>query len=454
MAKSRRRRSSEDQFEVSHPNAAGIDIGAKSIYVAVPPDRTEHPVRNFGTMTTDLNRLAAWLEECEVDTVAMEATGVYWVPLYEILEDRGVKVYLVNAHHVKTVPGRKSDVLDCQWLLRLHRFGLLRNSFRPTAEIVEFRQYLRQHHTHVKSAATQVQLIQKALVLMNIQLHNVISDITGETGMAILRAISAGEHDPAVLAKHRNYRCRANLAKIQASLTGNYRKEHLFALRQALELYDLYQRLEQECHREADTLLQQINAGLGATPREPLPKKSKKRTKSAPPVDYRTPLYQLTGVDLTAVPGFSEYTAATLISEIGTDMTRWPTVKHFAAWLRLTPRTTITGGKHKNRRKLPTTSRASAIFRRAALCAARTKTAIGAGYRRFASRPGRAMHAIAATAHKLARIVYRMLKEGTAYQEPDLQEWQSKHRDRAIRQLRKRAKALGLQVLVQPSAAS
>ncbi len=450
MAKPRRsggHSPSQDELSVCHPNAGGIDIGAKSIYVAVAPNRAEAEVRAFGTMTKHLIELASWLEDCAVDTVAMEATGVYWIPLYEILEERGINVHVVNAHHVKTVPGRKSDVLDCQWLLRLHRFGLLQSSFRPTAEIVELREYLRQHHNHVKGAGSQVQRMQKALTLMNLQLHNVISDITGDTGMAIIRAVVAGEHDPKVLAEFRNHRCKASKPVIEASLTGNYRKEHLFTLRQALELYDHYQRLGNQCHNAADALLQSVNASPDAAHRPPLPKKPKKRTKSTPPVDYRTSLYQLSGVDLTDVPGFSEYTAATLLSEIGTDMTRWPTVKHFTSWLRLTPRTTITGGKHKDRRKLPTTNRASEIFRRAALCASRTKTLIGAVYRRFAQRPDRAMHAIAATAHKLARIVYCMLKDGVPYQEQNIEEWNMQHRDRAIKALKKRAKAMGMELV-------
>lgn len=444
-------RSNVDQFSVCHPNAAGIDIGSKSIYVAVPPDRTESSVMCFGTFTTDLLRLAEWLDACGVDTVAMEATGVYWVPLFEILEERGIAVYVVNAHHVKTVPGRKSDVLDCQWLLRLHHFGLLRGSFRPTAEIVELRAYLRQQQNHVRGAASQIQRMQKALTLMNLQLHNVISDITGQTGIAILRAILAGERDPKVLAQHRDYRCKASADVIEGSLTGNYRNEHVFELRHALELYDHYQRLGRECHYAAEAVLQNINANLDRE-MPPLPPNKKRRTKSSPPVDYRTPLYHLTGTDLTAIPGFSDLTAMALIAEIGTDMSAWKTVKHFTSWLRLTPRTTITGGKHKDRRKLPTKSRAAAIFRRVALCAARTKTVIGASYRRMAQRPDRAMHAIAATAHKLARIVYTMLKTGMPYQELDLPEWHSKRRGRAIRNLKKRAQALGLDLV--PAAAT
>lgn len=451
MPRARRRPSKDPHLTNRHPNAAGIDIGAKSIYVAVPPDRPEPIVRQFTTFTNDLQSLATWLKECGVDTVAMEATGVYWVPLYEVLESHGIDVHLVNAHHVRTVPGRKSDVLDCQWLQQLHSFGLLQRSFRPTADIVEFREYLRQHRTHVRDAATQVQRMQKALTLMNIQLHNILTDITGQTGMAILRGIIAGERDPKILATHRDARCKASQRLFEESLTGNYRNEHVFALRQALKLYEVHQRLAADCHDAADKVMKKIIANAPPPPRLPLTSPAKRRTKSSPPVDYRKPLYQLTGTDLTAIPGFSDHTAASLIAEIGTDMSRWSTAKHFTSWLRLTPRTMITGGKPKDRSKLPTKSRASEIFRRVAICAARTKTSIAACYRRYAAKPDRAMHAIAATAHKLARIVYALLKHGVPYQEPDLSQWAATNRKRAVASLKKRAEALGMQLVPAPT---
>ena len=433
-------------FEVEHPNAAGIDIGAKAIWVSVREDCASDPVRSFGTMTTDLHELADWLHDCGVDTVAMESTGVYWVPLYEVLQARGIDVHLVNAQHVKCVPGRKSDVLDCQWLRQLHRFGLLRSSFRPSAEIVELRAYLRQRDTLVRAAADQVRRMQKALTLMNLQLHNVISDITGQTGMAILRAIVGGERDPAVLAAHRNYRCRANRATIEASLTGNYQPEHLFALRQSLVLYDMHQKLIAECDDAVAQRLAALLAAAGA-PRDPLPERSGRRQ---PGPELRAPLYQLTGVDLTAIPGLADYSVACLIGEIGTDMSRWPSARAFASWLRVSPRADITGGKPKNRRTLPTTSRAANILRMAALNAGRTDTAIGAFYRRMAVRkpPG---IAVVATANKLARIVYTMLNNQTPFHELGAAAYDSHQRQRAIRNLNRRARALGM-TLVESAA--
>jgi transposase len=435
---------------VENPNAAGIDIGAKSIWVSVPEGRVKQPVREFTTFTTALNELADWLKECAVDTVAMESTGVYWVPLYEILEDRGIDVQLVNAHHVKSVPGRKSDVLDCQWLGQLHRFGLLRGSFRPAAEIVELRTYLRQRDTLVRVAADEVRRMQKALTLMNLQLHNVISDITGETGIKILRAIVAGERDPAVLASYRHYRTRASRETIEAALTGNYQPEHIFSLRQSLTLYDTHQRLIAECDDAVASRLDALNAAIDAA-REPLPKRPQRRSSTKYRyLDFRARLYQLTGVDLTAVPGLSDYSAATLVSEIGTDMSRWPNAKAFTAWLRLSPRADITGGKTKSRRTLPNTSRAAQILRMAALNAGRTDTAIGAFYRRLAIRkpPG---IAVVATASKLARIIYTLLKNQAPFNDIGVAAYNQRQRTRRVRNLERQAKALGL-TLVKPAA--
>lgn len=432
-------------FEVEHPDAAGIDIGAKEIWVSVPEDRAPEPVRCFRTFTAELRELVDWLEHCNVDTVAMESTGVYWIPLFEILQERGFDVNLVNAHHVKSVPGRKSDVLDCQWLRQLHRFGLLRGSFRPSAEIVELRTYLRQRETLVRTAADQIRRMQKALALMNLQLHNVISDITGKTGMSILRAIVAGERDPEVLALHRDRNCRASHAVIAASLTGNYQPEHLFVLRQALTLYDAHQRLIEECDRAVTEKLDALNA-IQNIDRPPLPKRRSRRSSSSPSVDLRPHFYQLTGVDLTAIPGFNDLSVAALIGEIGTDMSRWPSARHFASWLRLCPRTDITGGKPKSRRTLPGANRASQIFRMAALNVSRTNTALGAYYRRKAIR-GPSGIAVVATANKLARIVYTMLRDQTPFNEIGADAYDSHQRQRAIRSLKRRAKALGFTVM-------
>ena len=329
-----------------HPNAAGIDCGSESHYVAVPVDRDDEPVQKFRTFTTDLKQLADWLSKCEIETVAMEATGVYWIPIFEILEERGFEVLLVNAHHVKNVPGRKTDVVDCQWIQELHSFGLLRGSFRPSAEIAEMRSYLRHRETLIRSAGDHVRRMQKALTQMNVQLHNVISDVTGKTGMLILRDIAAGVTDPELLASHRDGRCRASASEIEASLTGNYRAEHVFGLRQNLEMYDAYQRQLHDCDAEIESLFQQI-ASRRCEPELPIPaERCRPRTDgNAPRFEIRELLYRLTGADLTQIDSIGPYTALRLVSEIGTDMSRWKTEQHFTSWLTLAPKNKVSGGR-------------------------------------------------------------------------------------------------------------
>jgi transposase len=445
--KMRRKRAAppEERFEVLRQNAAGIDIGSRGIWVSVPPSRCDESVQAYGVVTGELHKLADWLHDCGIDTVAMESTGVYWVPLYEILEERGFDVWLVNSREVKSVPGRKSDVLDCQWIRRLHTYGLLRRSFRPSAEIVELRQYLRQRDTLISDAADQVRRMHKALTLMNIQIQTVISDITGQTGMAILRDIVAGVRDPKTLANHRHYRCHASVETIEQALTGNYKREHVFALRHALRQYDLNQELVAECDTAAAQLLDALHAQAGREV-QPTPKKNLKRKQKEATVDYRTRFKALVGVDLTAVPGLADYSVAALVSEIGTDMTQWPTSRHFASWLRIVPRSDITGGKPKNRRTLPTTSRAVHLLRMAAMNAGRTNTAIGAFYRNFARRKGKA-EAVVATAHKLARIIYAMLRNQTEFHDVGQDGWEQDRRERTVRNLKRRAKALGLRLV-------
>ena len=319
-------------------NAAGIDCGSAEHFVAVPPDRDPTPVRSFKTFTSDLHRLADWLTACRVKSVAMEATGVYWIPLYEILEARGFDVVLVNAKHVKNVPGRKSDVLDCEWLRELHSVGLLRGSFRPVDSIVALRAYLRHRETLIQSAGAHIQRMQKALVQMNLQLPLVVSDITGVTGLRILRDIVAGQRDPHMLAQHRDPRCQATPAEIVAALTGNYRPEHLFVLSQNLELFDACQQQLAACDTAIEAHMQTLTATLDV-PAGPLPdaRVTRKPRQNEPRFEIRTPLHQLTGVDLTQIDGIAPYTALKLVSEIGTDMRRWPSEKHFTSWLTLAP---------------------------------------------------------------------------------------------------------------------
>ena len=432
-----------------NPNAAGIDCGAERHYVAVPADRDATPVRSFQTFTGELHRLADWLIACGVTTVAMESTGVYWIPLFELLEARGLEVVLVNARHVKNVPGRKSDVMDCQWLQELHSVGLLRGSFRPRAAIAALRAYLRHRESLVQGAATHIQRMQKALVQMNLQLSVVLSDITGVTGLRIVRDIIAGQTDPAALAQHRDVRCQASEADIVAALTGQYRPEHLFALQQNLELFDMYQRQLAACDAAIEAHVATLVA-QAPPPARPLPtprtKAPPKARDNAPRFDVRTPLHQLTGVDLTQIDAIGPYSALRLLAEIGTDMTCWPTEKHFTSWLTLAPHNQVTGGRRLRSATQPSANRAAAILRLSALSLGRTQTALGAFYRRVAYRVGKAK-AITATARKLAILVYRSLKEGLVYHDPGAAAYDAQLRHRVIRRLRQRAAHLGFTLI-------
>jgi transposase len=443
----KRVRRSRPLLERVNANAAGIDCGSESHYVAVPPDRDPEPVRCFKTFTDGLHRLADWLVACGVTTVAMEATGVYWIPIYEILEARGLEVLLVNARHVKNVPGRKSDVTDCEWLRELHSVGLLRGSFRPTAEIAALRSYLRHRETLVQSAATTINRMQKALVQMNLQLHVVISDITGATGLRILRDIVKGQTDPRHLATHRDGRCQASEAEITSALTGNYRPEHLFVLRQNLELYDAFQHQIESCDTQVEGHLRTL-AASAAAPQAPLPAaRSRRRARSNEPhFDVRTPLHQLSGADLSQIDGIGPYNALRLISEIGTDMSRWATEHHFTSWTTLAPHNKVSGGRLLSSRTPPSANRVAAILRVAAMSLGRTQTALGAFYRRLAYRIGKAK-AITATARKLAILVYRCLKGELVYQDPGAAAYDLRNRDSVIRRLRQRAATLGFSLV-------
>lgn len=436
-------RTSPDPLERLHPHAAGIDCGSAEHFVAVPPDRDPTPVRSFATFTGDLHRLADWLTACRVTHVAMEATGVYWIPVFEILEARGFQVILVNARHVKHVPGRKSDVSDCEWLRDLHMLGLLRGSFRPADGMVALRGHLRHRATLIEWAAALIQRMQKALVQMNVQLSLVVTDITGVTGLRILRDIVAGQRDPVHLAQHRDYRCRASEAEIAAALTGNYRAEHLFVLQQNLELFDAYQQQLAACDTAVEAHLAQLTATV-TPPTTALPARRPRHKPrvNEPRFDLRTPLHQLTGADLSQIDGIGPYNALRLLSEIGTDMTRWPTDKHFTSWLALAPNNKISGGRLLSSRTQPSANRAAAMFRLAAVNVGRTHTALGAFYRRLAFRIGKAK-AVTATARKLAVLVYRSLKEGFVYADPGAEAYDAQHRAHVLRRLRQRAQNLG-----------
>jgi transposase len=433
-----------DALEQINLNAAGIDIGAEEIFVAVPKGRDEESVRSFPTFTADLNRTADWLEACGVETVAMESTGVYWIPLYEILEERGLDVNLVNARHVKNVSGRKSDVLDCQWIQQLHTYGLLQPSFRPPEQICAMRSLVRHRDMLIRYRAAHIQHMQKALHLMNVQLTNVLSDITGVTGMKIIRSILAGERNPEVLARYRDKRCAKSQTEIAKSLEGNYKREHLFALKQAVELYDFYDQQLQACDAELEALYNEFDPPDQPGTEPPAPRTTKRR-KNQPYFDLAQSLYRLTGVDLTRVDGVDALTAQTILSEIGVDMSPWPTVKHFTSWLRLAPNNKVTGGKVKQRGTLPTQNRATTALRIAAQSLTHSDSALGGFYRRMRAKHG-APKAITATAHKLARIIYFMLKHRQPYRDPGADYYEEQHRARVVRNLQRKAAKLGMRL--------
>jgi transposase len=431
--------------------AAGVDIGATFHVAAVPVDLDTEPVRSFRSFTADLEQLADWLVKLGITTVAMESTGVYWIPLFEILEARGLEVVLVNARDAKNVPGRKTDVNDAQWIQQLHTYGLLRASFRPTADIASLRAYLRHRERLVEYAASHVQHMQKALMQMNLQLHHVVSDITGVTGMKILRAIVAGERNPDVLAEHRDVRCKASVNTIREALIGNYRPEHLFALRQAIELYDTYGTKLKDCDVEIEASLRALPKNDEGPPSRPAPAPRRRQAqKNEPQFEIQTLLYTLLGVDLTQIHGFGPYSVLRIVAECGAEMTRWPTAKHFTSWLTLAPGSKISGGKVLSSRTRRSANRATSLLRLAAVSVGKTSTALGAFFRRLAARIGKAK-AVTATARKLAVLFYNTLRHGTAYVDPGANYYEERYRQRTITNLRRRADALGF-ALVEAAA--
>ena len=424
---------------------AGIDIGAETHYVAVPADSSDEPVRSFGCFTADLHQMAGWLRDCGVESVAMESTGVYWIPVYEVLEQYGFELSLVDARQVSNVPGRKTDVLDCQWIQQLHTFGLLRGCFRPTGDVVVLRAYWRQRLHLVESASRQILLMQKALEQMNVQLHKVLSDITGVTGTAIIRAIVGGERRPQALAAMRQRGVKNDEATIAKALTGTWREEHLFALKQALELFDIYHEKIRECDEKIE---EQMSRFAPKSDPKDLPKKpgGSSRRKNQPHFDVREELYRMTGVDLTRIDGIDELTALTVICESGTDVTNFATEKHYSSWLGLCPNNRITGGKIKKRRTRDVQNRAAQSLRLAAQSLHHNKSALGAYYRRMAARVG-VSKAITATAHKLAILIYRMLKYGMDYTDQGQQYYEERYRERVLKALDKHAATLGYQLV-------
>jgi transposase len=426
-------------FQAVHPHAAGIDVGNTAHYVAAPPSGEGSQVRKFGTFTSDLYTIADWLKECGVTTVALESTGVYWIPLFEVLEARGFEVCLVDTRRLKSVPGRKTDVLDCQWLQQLHTFGLLQSAFRPEQEVVVLRTYLRQRQMLIRYASHHIQHIQKALQQMNVKLSNVLSDITGQTGMAILDAILAGERDVVRLAQLRDPRCKSSEETIARSLQGHWREDHLFELGQAIELYRTYQAKLLECDERIERCLQGLPDRTGGTA---LPSKKRKMNRHTPRFDARSLLFRTTGVDLTTIDGIDTNTALKVISEIGTKIQRWPTVKHFTSWLCLCPGNKKSGGRVLSTKTRRSSNRAAQALRIAAQCLERSPSALGAYMRRMKARLG-APAAITATAHKLARLLYSLLRYGTPYVDIGQAAFEKRYQHQILKNLNRRAAKLG-----------
>jgi transposase len=455
-SKKRKQKVSVEQgWEAINPRAAGIDIGAREHFACVPAGATPKNVRSFGTFTADLGALADWFKECGVTSVAMEATGVYWIPVFQILEERGFAVILVNARQTKNVAGRKSDVQDCQWIQRLHTYGLLQGSFRPEDPYCVLRAYLRYRDELVSARSTQCQHMQKALQQMNVQLTQVLSDVMGVSGMAIIEAILAGERDPMKLATLVDRRVRATPAAIQKALEGDYREEHLFVLRQAFSLYATYEEKINACNeqivRETATLSDKVDPQF-----KPLPPRKEGRPACKDKMqgqDMREVLYRKFGSDLTAIEGIGVTTALVVLTEVGPNVASFKTEKHFCSWLGLCPDNRISGGKVLSSHTRRVINRASDALRMAAVTLERSQSALGGFYRRMKGRLG-AAQAITATAHKLARIIYRLIKHGEAYVRQGMEDYERRFRERKLHALKKTALSMGFNLIAQQEAAS
>jgi transposase len=426
-------------------DVGGLDIGATEIWVDVGIENDPEPVRRFETFTAELNAMADWLNRCGIRSVAMESTGVYWIPVFQILEAKGIEAVLVNARHVKNVSGRKTDMLDCQWVRTLHSYGLLAASFRPAKDIVVLRCYMRHRQMLIETAASHVQHMQKALEQMNLQLHHVISDVTGATGMRIIRAIVAGQRDAQQLAAMRDTRTKANEQTIAKALEGDYRPEHVFALRQALELFDFYQKEIRDCDQEIGNHIHSLETKAEQGQLKPSRRpKTKRRNQLA--FNVREEAFRISGVDLTEIDSISESAALSLLAEVGIDMGPWPTEKHFASWLTLCPNNKISGGKVLQRHTRKSASRARDILRLCAQSLLGSRSALGAYCRRMCMRLGKPK-GITATAHKLALLVYRMLKLGRHYIDIGQEQYEQRYKERLLKSLARKAKHFGFQLV-------
>lgn len=431
-----------------HPHAAGVDIGAHEIMVCLVNAASIQLVRAFGSYTVDLQAIGCWLAEHGVETVAMESTGVYWIPLFEELERQGFYCHLISSRSLRRVPGRKSDVMDCQWIQTLHSYGLLESSFRPEADLVALRTLLRHRAQLIRHRSPHILHMQKALLQMNIQLSQVLSDVTGVTGQIIIRAIVDGIHDPHRLAELRNYRCKKDEAEIAKALTGTWREEHLFILRQSLALYDFYTAQIEVCDTEIERTYGLVRPEwkMAELPL-PLAGKRHSHSKNAPKdVAVRKHLQRICGVDITAVHGVSASLAQTIVIEVGTDMSKFPNEKHFCSWLGLAPKNDISGGKVLQSRTLKTHNRAGQAFRMAAGSVMRADCMFGVHYRRQKARLGPAQAAVA-TAHLIARVVYRMLKYKVEYEPLSVAEYEQHYRQQQLKYLEKKAAKFGLQLV-------
>jgi len=455
----RRLAGNDPGLAIVHSNAGGIDVGNESHFVAVPPDRDANPVQEFGCWTADLKRMAAWLNACRIDTVAMQATGVYSIPLYDILTGHGIRVVLVNAQHTKNVPGRKSDVQECQWLMKLHTYGLLRDSFRLEEKMESVRTIWRLRDRHVKDASRSVQHMQKALTKMNIQLANVISDITGVSGQAIIAAILKGERDPWKLADLKHAMVKASRDEVARSLEGNWRDDLLFELRQAVDSYYFAHQQMRDCDQRLESFLaslpartlerpsQSAETPTATTPPEKKARKKPKARRNEPTIDLKTELKRICGVDLTSIDGIDVLTAQTILSEVGADMSGFPTENHFASWLGLTPSKDFSGGKPIGTGKRKVQNRVAMALRMAATTLLNSKTYLGSRYRHLRKQLPSFASAIKAMARYLAVLVYRLLTHGEAWVDRGAAKFEQRRAERELASLNSKARARGLQLV-------
>lgn len=425
-----KKKSTTVEMQIVNPNAAGIDIGSKEHYVAVAPYLCDEPVKSFGSFTEDLHAIVNWLKECNVTTIAMESTGVYWIPLFLLLEEYGFEVSLVNAKHVKNVSGRKTDELDCQWIQKLHSFGLLTASYQPDQRTRALRSYVRHRKNLIQSSQVHLLRMQKALEQMNIKIQHVITDITGKTGTAIIDAILAGQRDTVILSNLIDARIRATKEEIKKSLEGNWHAAHLFELKQSRELWDFYKQKIAECTKEIEAIICEVKSTTSEAT-DPALSKTK---------DYLTFIY---GVDVTAIWGIKENTAIELLAEIGPDMSKWKTENHFSSWLGLSPNNKISGGKIISSKTQKKQSKAGQLFRMMAYAIQRSDHWLAAFYRRIRAKGG-PKKAIVATAHKLAIIFYKMVKTKQAFNPIKKEDYEKLFRQQKVKQLEKQAFKLGL----------